>query len=74
MAANTCWSRARATTVFGADGRLTNRLCGTFRLYHGSSTGLGSVRETDGVELNAHDFWAGFRQGLVVVQDGDKAS
>ncbi|WP_254277644.1 phytase [Halomonas sp. 3H] len=49
------------------------RLRGIFRIDHDPVAGIGHVRDTDGVAVSAHDFGPGFRQGLVVVQDGDNA-
>ncbi|MGR2738769.1 phytase [Billgrantia sp. Q4P2] len=50
------------------------RLRGVFRIDEDSASGIGSVRETDGIEVSSHNFGERFATGLVVVQSGRNAS
>ncbi|MDX5434715.1 MAG: phytase [Halomonas sp.] len=50
------------------------RLLGIFRIDEDSENGIGSVRETDGIEVSALNFGERFATGLVVVQSGRNAS
>lgn len=47
------------------------RLRGIFRIGEDDVSGIGSVRDTDGIAISAHNFGAGFERGLMVVQDGN---
>lgn len=47
------------------------RLKGIFRIDEDDTTGVGAVRNTDGVAISAYPLGDGFEQGLMVVQDGD---
>jgi 3-phytase len=49
------------------------RLKGIFRIDEDEASGIGHVRDTDGVAVSAHDFGPGFEKGLVVVQDGNNS-
>ncbi|MCE8038670.1 phytase [Halomonas sp. MCCC 1A11062] len=50
------------------------RLVGVFRVDEDSESGIGSVRETDGIEVSAHSFGERYPMGLMVVQSGRNAS
>ncbi|MFQ3789814.1 phytase [Halomonas sp. A29] len=50
------------------------RLRGVFRIDEDQERGIGSVRETDGLEVSSHNFGERFATGLVVVQSGRNAS
>ncbi|WP_416137940.1 phytase [Halomonas sp. HK25] len=47
------------------------RLMGIFRVDKDDASGIGAVRDTDGIAISAHNFGTGFEQGLMVVQDGN---
>lgn len=50
------------------------RLVGVFRVDEDSERGIGSVRETDGIEVSANGFGERFPMGLMVVQSGRNVS